>query len=177
MEIIGDRIYLRVLFPGDVGANYLKWVNDEETMQFTESKSRVYCLESLKEYVRNINKSSNGFLFGIFVKKCKEQIGNIKIGSINQIHKFGAVGILVGNKSYWGKGYGTESLKLVTKHAFEEHNLNKLIAGMNATNVACHKMFMNAGYREVGRYKRHLLYNGDYIDQILVEKCKADYRS
>ena len=34
--------------------------------------------------------------------------------------------------------------------------------------------FIKAGYREVGRLKRHFFYRGAYIDKVLVEKCKGD---
>ena len=46
------------------------------------------------------------------------------------------VGLLIGNRNMWGKGYGTEAIKLVTCHAFKEIKLNKLTAGIYANNVA-----------------------------------------
>ncbi len=56
--------------------------------------------------------------FGIFVIETREHIGNIKIGNIDQIHRFADVGLLIGEASARGKGYGTEAILLACRYAF-----------------------------------------------------------
>lgn len=172
MKIIGERIYLKILSTEDVRENYAAWLRDEDIVEFLEIRWRVFTVEDIKEYVKMINESPNDFLFGIFLKQNNEHIGNIKVGEINQVHRFGEIGLIIGNKNMWGKGYGTEAIKLVTQYAFEELNLNHLKAGMYADNVGSYKSFIKAGYREVGRYKKKRFYKGRYVDEILLEKCK-----
>lgn len=173
MKVEGDGIFLKLLSFEDVTKVYVDWMQDEEVMQFLESRWRNYTIESLRDYVKQMNDGSNNFLFGIFLKGNGEHIGNIKIGGINQIHRFGDVGIIIGNKDVWGKGYGTEAIKLATQYAFEHINLNKLFAGMYADNLGSYNAFIKAGYREVGRLKNHRFYKGKYVDEILVEKCRS----
>jgi len=173
MEIVGKRIYLRILSSEDVGDDYVKWMRDEETVRFLESKLKTYTLEDLKEYVKIINKSHADSLFGIFLRENNEHIGNIKIGGMDQVHQHGHVGIMIGDKNSWGKGCGKESIQLVTEYAFEELNLNKLIAGISANNIGCYKAFLKAGYNEAGRLKRHMFYKGEFVDKILVEKIRT----
>lgn len=45
---------------------------------------------------------------------------------------------------------------------------------MYAENLGSYHAFIKAGYREVGRLRRHILFNGRYIDSILVEKCRDE---
>lgn len=171
MKFWGDRIYLKQLLPEDVSNKYIEWMNNEEIIQFLESRWKSYSLEDLKEYVRIMNKKNDNCIFGIFLKNNNEHIGNIKIGNINQIHRHAEIGLIIGDKNIWGKGYGTESINLATKYAFEEINLNKLFAGIYSNNIASYKAFLKAGYREVGILKKHRFYKGNFIDEILVEKC------
>ncbi len=174
MKVVGDRIFLKLLLPEDVGENYVKWMEDEEVTRFLESRFKRYSLEDLKEYVRNMKESPSDFLFGIFLKENNKHIGNIKISGVDQIHKFGDIGLLIGEKSEWGKGYGTEAIKLITKYSFEQLNLHKLITGIYENNISSLKAFSQAGYKEVGRYKKHRFFNGEYIDEILLERCRDD---
>lgn len=171
MKIIGDRIYLKILSVEDVSNNYVDWMKDEEIIQFLESRWKVYTFEDLRAYVKEMNDSSKDFLFGIYLKEGDEHIGNIKIGAINQMHRFGDVGLLIGNKKIWGKGYGAAAIKLATEFAFKELNLNKLKAGIYANNMGSYKAFIKAGYREVGRYRKHRFFKGEFVDEIIVERC------
>jgi len=173
MDIVGNNIYLRILSSGDVGDKYVEWMRDEETVRFLESRWKTYTLENLKEYVNEINESRTDFLFGIFLRENDEHIGNIKVRDVDYVHKHGDVGIMIGDKNSRGKGCGRESIQLVTKYAFEELNLNSLIAGIYANNIGCYKAFLSAGYNEAGSLKKHLFYNGKFVDKILVEKNRS----
>jgi len=168
----GHRVVLNILSPEDVTQNYLVWMQDEEVVQFMECRGESYTLEELKDYVERMNESHNDFLFGVYTKDENEHIGNIKIGEINLMHKFGNLGLFIGNKKKWGVGYGAEAVKLATEFAFKELNLNKLTAGIYENNIGCYRAFLKAGYNEAGRLKKHRLYKGIYVDQIVVEKCK-----
>ena len=162
MEIVGERIYLRTLSSEDVGDNYVKWMRDEETVRFLESRCKTDTLENLREYVKAINESRTDFLFGIFLRENDVHIGNIKVGDVDYVHQHGNVGIMIGDKNSRGKSCGRESIQLVTKYAFEELNLNSLIAGIYANNTGCYKAFLSAGYNEAGSLKKHLFYNGKF---------------
>jgi [ribosomal protein S5]-alanine N-acetyltransferase len=86
------------------------------------------------------------------------------------------VGLMIGDKTSWGKGIAFEAIELVTQYGFEELNLRKLTAGMYEQNVGSYKSFLKAGYQEVGRYKQHFFLQGHFIDGILLERCRPqDY--
>lgn len=167
--IEGERISIKILSVEDVDENYVEWLNDKEVTRFLESRWKSYSLEDLKEYVKAINESSNDIMFGIYLKENQEHIGNIKIGQINYIHRYADLGFILGQR-HWNKGYGTESIKLATEYAFKELNLNKLFAGIYSNNIGSYKAFLKAGYTEAGRLSKHLLFEGSFVDKIIVEK-------
>lgn len=169
MKIIGDRIYLKLLSVDDVTEDYLRWMQDPDILQYLESRWRPFTLEDLKSYVRAVNDGLNNFMFGIYLKADDRYIGNIKIGCVNQMHRYADVGLIIGDKSAWGKGFGMDAISLVTDYAFRELNLHKLIAGIYKDNIGSYKAFLNAGYRDIGILKEHRYCGGSYQDEYLVE--------
>lgn len=174
MRIDGQNIFLRRLEETDVSDDYLEWMRDPQVTQYLESRDQTHTLDSLGAFVRAMNASPRDHMFGIFLKANGEHIGNIKIGSIREPHRSADLGLIIGRRSAWGKGYGTEAIVLATRYALEQLRLNKLWAGMYAENLGAYHAFMKAGYCEVGRFRRHVLFNGRFIDSILVEKCRDE---
>lgn len=160
-------VSIRLLTLDDVSIEYLSWLRDPEVCQYLESRWSVYTMEDLTNYVKSVN-DGNNFLFGVFLDN--KHIGNIKIGNVNWIHRFADVGIMIGDKSIWGRGYGTKAIELATEYAFNELNLHHLIAGIYANNIASYKAFLKAGYREIGRFTKRRFFRGIYVDEILMER-------
>ncbi len=172
--ILCERIYLKMLSFEDSLSEYLKWVNDIEIMRFTESRGANYTAEKLKEYVISMTNDHN-ILFGIFLKDSNKHIGNIKLGNINPIHKNADIGIIIGEKKLWGKGYASEAIENLSEYAFKELNLKKVKAGMYANNTGSLKAFKKAGFKECGRMKDDAFFEGDFVDGILVEMVNEGY--
>jgi RimJ/RimL family protein N-acetyltransferase len=122
-------IYLKQLSPTkDIGFKYQKWMNDIEVHKYTEQKYKKHSLKDIKHFVIQKNNSKNEFLYGIFLKKTKSHIGNIKLGPINFIHKFATISYFIDEKELWGKGYATKAIKEIIKIA-RKKKLKKLKAG------------------------------------------------
>jgi RimJ/RimL family protein N-acetyltransferase len=167
---IDQRIVLRPLTPEDAGQDYVDWMNDPLVVRYLESRWNTYTLASIREYIEQINASSSDFLYGIFLGETGRHIGNIKIGEVNQIHKFANVGLLLGDKSCWGRGFGTQAIRLATGIAFSDLRLNCLTAGIYEPNHSSYRAFMKAGWEEAGRFRRYRLFEGNFVDQINVQK-------
>lgn len=166
MECKGKRIYLREILPSDVSEDYYRWMNDKEVVQYTESRFRSHSREELVSYVEKIRNDPQYVFCVIVVKENGKHIGNIKIGPIHPVHRFAGVGIIIGEKSYWGQGFATEAIKLITDYAFDKLNLHKLIAGCYVNNQASIKAFRKAGFIEEGLMRKQYFYNGKWVDGV-----------
>lgn len=172
MDLRGQHIYLRLLTTDDVSADYVAWMNDSEITQYLESRWSAQTTDTIRAFVQAMADSPKDFLFGMFLNEHHKHIGNIKIGNINQIHRYGDVGLIIGDKASWGKGIASEAISLVTRYGFDELNLHKLYAGMYEQNQGSYKAFIKAGYQDAGRYKSHFFCQGQYVDALWVEKCR-----
>ena len=170
-----NNVYIEELnYQHIVYDDYVSWIMNDDIVQFTEAQfnrptSPGSMRLAIQKYVMQKRQSKNDKLFGIFVVDTKKHIGNVNIGRIEKNHKFAELGILIGDKFYHGKGYGTQAIKLMTKYAFDKLQLHKLQAGVYANNMASIKAFTKAGYKECGYFKSHRLYKGQYVDQYLFE--------
>ncbi len=162
----GERIYLRELRISDVNRKYHQWMNDEEVTRFLESRFSPNSTEKLRTYVTDITKNKNYVFFAIVEKNSDRHIGNIKLGPINWIHRFGDIGIMLGDKSSHGKGYGTEAVELVTRFAFETLNLRKVTASCYSNNIGSIRIFQKSGFFEEGRRKEQYFSEGSYVDLV-----------
>lgn len=175
MRISGKRIYLRILNVDDDLTSYLKWMNNSEVVQFMESRGKLYGLKDLKEYIQSVSNERNYF-FGIFLKNGDHHIGNIKLGNIHPYQKRANIGVLIGEKSFWGKGFASEAIEAVTVFAFQKLNLKKVTAGMYANNIGSYKAFLKSGFKECGRLEEHNFFEGGFVDGIIVEKINSGYK-
>lgn len=170
MIIKGENIFLKLLSSEDVTEAYVNWMRDPEVIKYLESRWNVFTFDDLKEYVKTTNDGRTNFLFGIFDIQSGKHIGNIKIGSIHPIHRNGDIGLIIGEKEFWGKNIATEAIKLITEYAFKHLNMHSLKAGMYKDNIGSLKSFEKNGYKIIGTHSKHCFCNGEYVDSIIVEK-------
>ena len=150
--------------------NYLNWLKDKLV---TKNLYRPELLSSFSEksiykYVKSLKLSKNDFFFSIFLNK--EMIGTIKVGHIDWHSKTGDIGIMIGEKKYWGKGYASASIKKIIQHCKRDLKLRKLVAGTSSNNIAMKKVFLQNGFKIEGIKKKHLLILNRYYDHILFGK-------
>ena len=64
--------------------------------------------------------------------------------SIDWINRSAQVGIVIGSKPHWGKGYGTDAMRIVLRFAFEKMNLHRVWLNVYDFNVAASSRTRNA---------------------------------
>lgn len=165
--LVGNNIYLRHMQPSDANEAYYRWMNDEEVNRFLESRFSVHTLENLRDYIASRRQSNNELFMAIVRKSDERHIGNIKLGPINEIHRFADIGIIVGEKDCWGKGCATEAIKLITDYSFRVLMLNKLTAGCYSSNRGSARAFEKAGFVSEGIRKSQYLCDNNYVDDWL----------
>lgn len=166
--IQGERLYLREVRPEDVNDTYYRWMNDPEVTRYLESRFFPNDMESLCDYVRQQNGNRNCAFLAIILKENDRHIGNIKLGPIDWIHRLADIGIILGEKDTWGKGYASEAIGLVVKLAFSRMNLHKLTAGYYALNKGSERAFGNNGFVVEGVRKKHRFCEGVYTDTVIL---------
>lgn len=166
--IKGPRIILRTLKPEDATARYAAWLNDPVINRYLEIRFRRHTVPGIRKYIKEVSGDKDTVFLAIMLGKL--HIGNIKLGPIDNNHRVGDIGIVIGEKSCWGKGYATEAVKLLSDYAFRKLKLHKLTAGAYLDNVGSSKAFLKAGFFEEGIRRKHFRCGGKWIDEIMLAK-------
>lgn len=157
--VIGERVVLAALDESTGLEHYLSWMSDTEVTRYLEVRyAPPSTPEVLHEYVRNINGSRGNLLLGIFSRSDNLHIGNIKLGPIDWRHLRAEVGLLIGDKTVWGRGFASEAITLMARYAFETLHLAKLTAGCYADHAGSAKAFLKAGFSLEATLPSHLVF-------------------
>lgn len=165
--IEGKGIYLREVRLSDVNENYYKWLNDPEVNRYLETKYIPQSFENIKQYVEKMNTKADEIFLAICLKEGDLHIGNIKLGLINWIHRYGEVSLIIGEKTYWRKGYASEAIQCLTDFAFKTLGLHKLISSFYDCNKGSIRAFEKAGYVVEGVLKGFYYFDRHFIDRVI----------
>lgn len=111
-------------------------------------------------------------------------IGHCGLHSFDDLSRTCQIGIGIGDKTYRGRGYGREAIRLVLDYAFRLRNMHKVWLTVNGDNEQAIRAYGACGFVEEGRLRRHVWVDGAYIDLVQMgllreewEKMQAAYSS
>ena len=151
-------VELFVLQESDVTDDYVGWLNNPRVNRFLESRFEVHTRESVREFVRGHLFDPASLFCGIRSgAHSLKHVGNIKLSPIDRNHRIAELGIMIGDESAWGKGIGTEAIRVMAGIARSELGLRKLTAGCYGSNTGSLIAFQRAGFEIACRLKDHFL--------------------
>lgn len=171
-----DIIGLRSLCVEDVNYNYSHWLNDYEICRYNSHCRFPVEKESLIDYVEKVKSSNNVLVLAVIDIENNTHIGNISLQNINYIDRNAEIAYIMGEKSYWGKGFATQASELIIKHGFEQLNLERIYCGTSDENIRMINLAKKLGFVQEGIRRRAFYKNGDYHDIIEFGLLKSEFR-
>lgn len=155
-HLVGDRVFLRPFTAGDISEAYVGWLNDPEVVRYSNQRFRVHTLASSRAYLASFTDSANHFL-AICDQKSGEMLGTLTVYR-SVFHGTADIGIMVGERRFWGHGVGAEAWCLVLSSLRASSIIRKITAGALAANKGMVRIMEKAGMRhEATRHAQELL--------------------
>ncbi len=167
----GKNVTLRPYAEADI-PYLMKWVNDQEIRKFI-ARSMPASEKTEREWLDRIHKEERD-LVALIIQVNGIPIGNIGLG-INWIERIGTVGILIGEKEYWGNGFGTDASMTLIEYAFNTLNLRKIewmAKAFNKRSIAC---ALGCGFKIEGRLRQEYFDEGRYWDQVICGMFRREW--
>lgn len=158
-------VRLRLLELEDCTERYVAWLADPVVNEFLETRYADQPLESIRAFVAGMAESPHSYLFAI-VEASGRHVGNIKIGPFVPRHLYADVSYFIGERDAWGKGYGTEAVRIVTRFGFERLGVHRCQAGLYESNIGSHRVLEKAGYTLDGRLAKQLRIGDRWEDHV-----------
>ncbi len=149
-----NEVKLREKRLADAALDYA-WKTDEELTQLDAAPALSISFQHyLAEYLRELHHpSSNRERFAIETRDGKH-IGNCTYYGIDKAKGEAEVGIMIGDRDYWDKGYGTSAINVLVRNIFQNTKLNRLYLKTLALNMRAQKCFEKCGFTQYGYLNR-----------------------
>jgi RimJ/RimL family protein N-acetyltransferase len=122
-----------------------------------------------EEWIRSQKGTESGeYNFAIEDIKTEKYIGGCGIHKVNWLTRVATVGMMIGDKDYWGKGYGTDAMKVLMKFIFEDMNMNKIRLSVFSFNERAKRCYEKCGFQVEGILKKEIFKEGKYYDEIIM---------
>ncbi len=170
----GKRIVLREYRESDL-SSIRRWVNDPTTVQhlsdiFLYPQSEKQSREFLE---MAMSSKWNGFV--IAHKETQEYIGQIDFVKMDQKNGWGELGMVIGDESHRGLGFGREALHLFLRFGFEQLRLHRIELVCWHNNIAGQRAYEAVGFVNEGTRRGKWYRDGDYQDEVCYGLLRDEY--
>jgi ribosomal-protein-alanine N-acetyltransferase len=173
--LAGNLITLNSLNEGHYSEQMTDWVNDKEVTKFLFRGLIPASLEGIKKEGQSYLISKSDVVMAIYDAKGKNYIGITGLHDINWITRNAEFRILIGNKDFWGKGFGAEATQLILAYGFEFLNLRKIWLGVNANNQRAFESYKKTGFTFEGTLRQEAYRGGVYDDIHRMSLLREEY--
>ncbi len=176
----GELVRLSAVDHEELGRAYSVWNQDSELTRFLDA--RMVSLRSAKAISNFFEKeakeaSPEEHPFTIRALEDNRLLGDIGLYVINNWRPRDAfVGLGIGNRKDWGKGYGTDAMKIMLRFAFTEVNLRRVTLTVFEYNPRAIRSYEKTGFQHEGRLRGALLRDGKRWDMLYMGILHDDWK-
>jgi len=162
MKITTGRLRIRPFLSTDINLTYLSWLNDQEVTRFSNQRFIDHSHETSMAYLETFSGTPNSFLL-LEDSLHSKPIGTATIYRSLQ-HGTADIGLLIGERSYWGNGYGKEAWIAILNHLSSDISIRKVTGGTLRPNNAMIRIMQQSGMVPDGTRIAHELIDGFPVD-------------
>lgn len=173
----GKKVLLRPIKRSDISF-FLKWFNDPEIIQYLTRYLPMTEMAEEKwiEELATKPQSEVVFIIEVIEDGSNKPIGNCGLHRIHPKDHTAEIGIVIGEKDYWGKGYGTEATQLLIEYGFKQLNLHRVSSWVIEFNKRSIKLCEKLGFQKEGVLRKAIFKNGQFWDKILFGLLKEEWQ-
>ena len=154
LRVVGDLTVLRSKVMDDAEADY-SWRIDPELARLDATRPvTMSFIEYMRYHRDDVNYPSPWSVRMAIDTLDGRHIGNCMYYDINTDKSQCEFGIMIGDRNYWGRGYGTDVVKSALKHIFTTTQLKRVYLHTLFDNFRAQKSFSRAGFEVVREVKR-----------------------
>lgn len=174
--IRGDSIYLTELDRGNL-ETIRGWLNDPDVHRHLFVGHVPITREEEERFYDMQGPAAGEYNFEIHVAADGRYIGNVGLKGVDLIHRHGEIGIVIGDRASWGKGYGADAIRACLRFAF-------LTLGLHCVSIRTHEkhsraleLYRRLGFVETGRERESVYRDGRFSDHVVFDMLEREYRA
>jgi RimJ/RimL family protein N-acetyltransferase len=176
VNIAGERIALGPI-RRDLLPLYQRWRNDFAVGRTLDYDLAPVPFEERIAWFERANVDATTVRFTIYERATWRPIGLANLHELDRRHGTAEYGIAIFEADARGKGYGTETTRLMLDYAFTALGLHNVMLRVYAYNPAAIRAYEKAGFREFGRRRESRLFLGRRWDEIHMQCLASEFES
>jgi RimJ/RimL family protein N-acetyltransferase len=176
INITGEKVALGPM-RRDLIPLYQRWMNDFEVTRTLAARMRPMTFEVEEDWYNTASRNEDNVHFTLYERDTMRPIGSTGLHPVNVFHRSAEFGILIGEKECWGKGYGTETTRLMLEYGFRGLGLHNVMLTVYSFNEAGIRAYTRAGFREFGRRREALRLGGRAFDIVYMDCLATEFES
>jgi ribosomal-protein-alanine N-acetyltransferase len=149
------NVEIRHFSEDHINDQYLSWLNDAEVLRYSNQRFKSHGYESCRAYLKSFQDTENIFM-AIHVKQSGLFVGTMT-AYFSTPHKTVDLGIMIGDKEFWGKGIGRDAWESVMSLLLDTNHVRKVTGGALRCNVSMVNIMMKAEMQPDGVRVAHEL--------------------
>ena len=174
----GEKIHLTADDPEIMAAHFFRWDQDSEWFRLLDSDPpRLFSKKMMKEFLeKDLEKEiTHEIFFSIRTREDDRLIGFIGLFDLLMHQGEALVAIALGEREYWGNGYGTDAMTVMLGYAFSELNLRKVGLIVFEYNPRAIRSYEKAGFILEGRVRGAILRDGRRWDWLYMGVLREEW--
>jgi RimJ/RimL family protein N-acetyltransferase len=176
----GELVKLAVDEPQTIADSFSRWVRDSEYWRLANSNPvRAWSSKAIKDWLEKNPENERGdqFIFSIRTLQDDLLIGDVELDGVLWSHGDAFVGIGIGDREYWGRGYGRDAMRLILHYAFSELNLERVSLNVFAYNLRAIHSYEKSGFVHEGHARGVLRRDGCRYDLVFMGILREEWLS
>ncbi len=157
-----------------------RWTHDPEYLRLLSADiAKPLSPAQIKKQYEEMDKDAEkhtAFNFAVRLKEDDRLIGQARLYRIEWTHATGSLQIGLGDRNDRGKGYGTETLRMLLRYAFDELNLYRLAASTVEYNTGAIRFFERAGFVSEVRRRQAIQRDGKRWDAVMLGLLRDEWK-
>jgi diamine N-acetyltransferase len=157
---------------------FVEWLNDPEVNRYLELMYFPFSMANEEQWFdAMLKRSREEQPFAIEIKNGDgwRLVGNCGFFEFNWITRSAEVGLFIGEKSTWNKGYGTEVMRLLLRIGFETLNLNRIFLRVDEANKGGIRAYEKAGFIHEGALRQGVFQAGQYRNMLVMSVLRSEW--
>lgn len=173
----GERIRLAALTRNDL-PTFASWYEDAGFSRLLDAvPAAPKSPEQWEKWLKKTEEDKASYVFAIRRAESEELLGYLELDGILWNHQHCWIGIGLGERENWGRGYGREAMELALKFAFHELNLHRVQLSVFSYNQQAINLYKKLGFVQEGVFREHLQRDGQRYDMLLFGLLRREWEA
>lgn len=169
--LTGEKVILRSVTRNDLSRALGFWNDVEVKLLSGGDPPKPHTMEEMEVWYDGLQKGLADFAIevdGVYIGSCG-------LFSLDAEARVCYLGITIGDRAYWGKGYGRDAVNLLLEYAFRLRNIHKVWLTVNGSNERAIRSYRSCGFVEEGRQRAQVWRNGVYDEKVYMGLLREEW--